>query len=112
MTVVKPPNQDDDLAADQPMGHTPFTPLGVDDDKPSAEAKAEVMAQIPVLRDQLKRFDTRIAMLENYGNISDATLKDTEKFMHVVAGRKVAIGIIKGERKYLQARVDRVLSKQ
>lgn len=111
MTVVKPP-QDDDFDGDMPTGHTPYTPLGVDDRKTSKEEMGEVMAQIPLLRDQLKRFDSKIKALENYSNISDATLTNTEKFMHVVAGRKVAVGFIKSERKYLQGRIDKVLSKQ
>lgn len=110
-STVPPPDQDE-LAADQPMGHTPFTPLGVDNDKPSNEAKAEVMAQIPLLRDQLKRFDRKIAALENYSNISDATLTDPVKFMHIVAGRRAAVLYIKTERDYLQRKVDKVLSKQ
>jgi hypothetical protein len=112
-SVVPPPDDDEqEQMGDAPMGHTPYTPLGTDNDKPGKEAVAELMEQTPLIRQVLGHIDQKIKLLEKSTNISDETLTNPEKFMHVVAGRKVAIATLEKERDYLQRKVKQVVSKQ
>lgn len=98
------------MQPDQPMAHTPFTPLGKDNRRSRSEARKSVLTQTPVLEEVLARLDRDIKALNNIETISDKVLLDETKFMNTVAARKIAIRILNEKKIYLQKRIDAVLS--
>ncbi len=98
------------MQPDEPMAHMPYTPLGQDNSHDKAEARQEVYEQTPVLRTVMDHFIKRIDELNSVTTIPNDVLKDTDRFMHTVESRKIAILAYQNEIRYLQNKVDALLS--
>jgi hypothetical protein len=65
----------------------------------------KTLAAIPVLHDEVKYLDARIAFYESINAISDDVLLDANKFMHVVAANKLTAQNLTIERDALLGRI-------
>lgn len=102
-----------DQVADPQVERTPYTPLGTDKPADAEETnESSLLAQIPEIDEIIKYCDKELKRLNSVVNIPDKVLADPVEFMHTVAANKIAVKIILAHKKYLQARIKAVLSKQ
>lgn len=100
------------MIEDERVNHTPFTPLGEDNDHPEIEQFAALMKQIPEIKLIMKRFQKQIDHLNSLSAVPMSATKDVDLFRHTVAANKMFVSYLTKEQNYLQKKIESLLLKQ
>lgn len=90
-----------------PTNGESFAPLFISRsqlEKKEAE-RAEVLAEVPLLKKVLQRLEKRISFYESVNSIPDDVKTKPEEFMHTVAANKLTRLNLIAEKRYIEARI-------
>lgn len=99
------PNVEDNLYTNDGRYFTLTEPA--DQRKEGADEEGQTHAILPLLRELLERFDSRITFYDSVSSVPEDVMTSPDEFMHTVAANKLAKNNLILERDYIQGLIDK-----